>query len=132
VGVAAFLGECVGSLVYRFGGRVRSRVEGHLRLAFGDTKTEAEIQRITRDNLRLMGRGVLILPPLVRQGAARFRARIEVVNEHLVEEVLAEGKGAMLLASHFGLFEAAGLWVAGTGTERPSVARVRNSGRHAC
>ena len=111
VGVAAWIGERVGGLIYRLAEGPRHRALFQLRLAFPD-RSEAELRAIAISAFRLMGRGVLSLPALRRIGAKRLLERIEIVEEHWLREALAEGRGAIIVTYHYGLFEAGGVWLA--------------------
>lgn len=111
LGVAAWLGERVGGLVYRLAGNARHRVLFQLHVAFPE-RSASEIAQIARRSFRLMARGALSLPTLRRIGRDRLLARIRIERGDLLTGALAEGRGAIIVTYHFGLFEAGGAWLA--------------------
>ena len=111
VAVAAWLGEILGLTAFRFAKFARSRVLTHLNIAFGTEKSEEELQRIARDNFRLMGRALFALPAFAGRDPEYLRSRMEIVDADLMLDPIANGRGMIVLSHHFGLFDAAGVWL---------------------
>ncbi len=111
LGLAARIGGLVGGLIYRFSPSVRERLLVQLNVAFGAEKSGAEIDEIARNSVRLMARGVASMPTLARMGPERFLERVEVENEHYMQEALAVGKGVIVVTFHYGLMDAGATWL---------------------
>lgn len=110
------LGERVGGLVHGALGIRRVMVEENLRHAFGDASPEW-IRTTTRDAYRHLGREAATLLRLSRLDAEEVVRRTEISPADWAEfqEVLAEGKGAILVTGHFGNWEIAAAAVASRG-----------------
>jgi KDO2-lipid IV(A) lauroyltransferase len=98
-------------------------VMDNLRHAFPE-KGEAELRAICRGAFEHFGRAtveVAVAHRLVRPTS--WRDHITVRNEHYLNEALAEGKGAIFLTGHLGVYEIFGLLLSFRGLEMASVYR---------
>ena len=105
--------------VYRWGtrlGALGSRVlRGRDRMAMRNLRVvyperpERELRKIADDCWRHFGREVLMGIQTQNLSLEQLAERCPFVNEHLVEESVARGKGTMLVSAHFGGWEVAGL-----------------------
>jgi len=95
----------VGDIGYLLDWRHRRIAMRNLRMAFGQTKTEAEMRRITRETFRnfsLIAVEFLRIPLLTPEKA---KALIKPEQKKLLDECLKRGKGVLLVAYHFGNWE---------------------------
>ena len=91
-------------IVYIALGKYRRLTKKHLRLAFGNTKTEKEISRIARKvfiNLGLSLIEILSLPKI----KDRLDLMIDVKDIKKIDDALAKGKGVVVISAHFGNWE---------------------------
>lgn len=97
------LGASAGELLYALGFRKDVTVN-NLRRAFPDW-SEREIDQIARASFRNVGTALLefLWFPRFQPASIREVARIE--NPELIKELLARGKGIILLTAHFGNWE---------------------------
>jgi len=93
----------ISSLGYLLAVRQRKIALESLRIAFGQEKSEAEIQRIARDCFILIAKsGVELIflmdrPELLKQ-------RVDIVGKEYLDIGLSKGKGVILVSAHFGNF----------------------------
>jgi len=102
---AGRLGIIFGDIFRFFDGRHRRIARLNLRIAFGDTKSEKEIGRIIKDVYRNLGQTsveFLRIPKLSREDALEL---ITPAVRKRLDDCLIEGKGLILVGSHFGNWE---------------------------
>ena len=120
---AGAIGVRIGHLGYRPLGIRRTVVERQLAAAFPD-RPPAEIERIARAAYANLGRTSVetaILPSCSRE---QILALFEEVNGwDLVEELMARGKGLIVVTGHLGNWELGGAYVAARGLPIDAVAR---------
>lgn len=93
----------IGSLGYLLAVKQRRIALESLRMAFGQEKSELEIQRIARDCFILIAKsGVELIflmdrPELLKQ-------RVDIVGKEYLDISLSKGKGVILVSAHFGNF----------------------------
>ena len=93
----------IGSLGYLLAAKQRRIALESLRMAFGQEKSELEIQRIARDCFILIAKsGVELIflmdrPELLKQ-------RVDIVGKEYLDISLSKGKGVILVSAHFGNF----------------------------
>ena len=105
--------------VHRWGTRLGTLaglvVRGRHRLALRNLRyvyperPERELRRIARDCWRHFGRELLISIQMQNLSLEEVAARCPFVNEHILEEAIARGKGTVLISGHWGGWEVAGL-----------------------
>lgn len=110
--VSARLAEGIGSLLY-LRKRRREFCTRNLHQAF-PKKSEKEIQRIGRGSMQNMVKVIFefIRLPIISKKPSAY---IEIQGEKNVWEALKQGKGVILVASHFGNWELAGIAAAAKG-----------------
>lgn len=97
-------GKFFGHLCYILLGRYRRLTKQHLRFAFGDSKSEKDISKIARSVFTNLGMGfaeILSLP----KTRNRLDSIIDVKGMDNMDRVLEEGKGGIVISSHFGNWE---------------------------
>lgn len=102
---AARIGIVLGDIGYVLDTRHRKVARRNLRMAFGETKSDAEIKRIIRDVFRNIGQTAaefMQIPTLTYEKGIKF---ISPEHRERLDECLRAGKGVVLLASHFGNWE---------------------------
>jgi len=91
-------------LVYIVLGKYRRLTKKHLKLAFGNTKTEKEISKIARKVFIYLGLNlieILSLPKIKN----RLSSMIDIRDIKKIDDALAKGKGAVAVTGHFGNWE---------------------------
>lgn len=102
---AARVGIVLGDLGRILDARHRRVARHNLRMAFGDTKSDEEIDRIVKDVFRNVGQTAV---EFFRIPSLTYEQGIKVITpEHRerLDACLEAGKGVVLLASHFGNWE---------------------------
>lgn len=108
--LALVIGEQLGRAVYHICARDRRLTLEHLTLAFGRTRSRREIHAIARRCFRLIGRSaieVLRLPAMTEEEIASL---VDSDSMAPAEQVLARGRGVILLTAHFGAWEFLGAY----------------------
>lgn len=86
--------------------RVRRRlVLKNLHIAFGSTKSEAELSHIGRESVRNFALTILELFWSSRNDVVR---QVTLKNDHFIRDALAPGKGVFILCCHLGNWETMG------------------------
>jgi len=80
----------------------------NLRATFPD-RSEAELRRILDETWRHFGRQFLQYLRLRNASLEQLAAKCRFVNQHLLDESIARGKGTLLLSAHWGEWEIGGL-----------------------
>ena len=106
--IASLLGRIVGAVGYRFLKRHRNIALSNLDLAFGDSISNSERERITKAvfrNLATMFFEFTRIPWMERADVERL---VKFSGLENFDKALAKGKGAILLTGHFGNWELLG------------------------
>jgi KDO2-lipid IV(A) lauroyltransferase len=99
-------GAWLGKLLYLL--RVRSRVAlTNLDIVFGDKKTKVEKERIYRDALINFGRLIITYARLPFMEDKKLIENFPIRNEHIARECYNEGKGAVIIGGHIGIWDLA-------------------------
>ncbi len=101
----ARIGIALGDIAYVLDRRHRSIAIRNLQMAFGDSKSDDEIRRITREvfrNFCMTGAEFLQIPSLTYERGVEF---ITPENRDRLDGCLKQGKGVVLVGSHFGNWE---------------------------
>lgn len=109
---------------YRVMRRHRDRAKQHLRLAFGHTLSERQIDRIARKSMQqmtMMAVELLFTPRLINEWTWPHRIQLRNLREGL--EILLDGRGAIMLTGHYGNWELLGFSLAALGFEMTAVMR---------
>src|SRR3990167_6591264 len=108
-GTALFIGKIIGMLAYYFDTRHKTLAYANLKMVFADSKSPAELKRITKQLFRNYGQNFIDLfrMPLIKP--ENFQKLITVEGIGNLSTGLQQGKGAIMLAMHFGSWELASL-----------------------
>ena len=120
---AGRIGIVLGDVAHILDGRHRRIARQNLRMAFGETKSEEEINRIIKDVFRGIGQTAVEffqIPTLTYEKATRC---ISPEHRERLDRCLERGKGIVLLASHFGSWELMAAAGAVAGYKLSAVAR---------
>ncbi|MCR4337255.1 MAG: mitochondrial fission ELM1 family protein [Candidatus Omnitrophica bacterium] len=106
--VAMAFGAGLGTIVYYCNRKHRSNVLANLRMAFSDSKSPKEIQKIAKEVFQNYGKNIIELfrLPLLKNHLDEY---VQIEGKEHVDEALKNGKGAILLAMHFGSWEMASI-----------------------
>ena len=107
--IALFIGKIIGLLAYYFDTKHKTLAYANLKMAFADSKSPAELKRITKKLFRNYGQNFIDLfrMPLIKP--KNFQKLITVEGIENLSEGRRQGKGAIMLAMHFGSWELASL-----------------------
>ena len=121
------LGKIIGSIFYRSGLR-RHVAMTNLDIAFGDSKSTAEKEKIYRDSLVNFGQVIVNWLRLPFMKESFWKENVKFTNEELLKRVMNRKKGAILLAGHIGMWDLAGGKIGMSGYPFSVVARrIKNS-----
>lgn len=107
--VATALGRFIGDVAACVANRQRWLVLGHLRVAFGRTRSHAQIKAIARDFFRAYGQSlieILRLPLIARQG---YQSVVDVEGKEHLDAAMKKGHGCIFLSIHSGNWELSNL-----------------------
>jgi KDO2-lipid IV(A) lauroyltransferase len=102
----------LGRLAYLVAAGPRRRAMAHLKMAYGNEKSPAEIRRLTRRvfiHFATAAADFILLPLIIERGINRLVAATG--TEHL-DRAFASGKGLLMITCHFGNWEILGAWLA--------------------
>jgi KDO2-lipid IV(A) lauroyltransferase len=111
------LGQRVGELQFRLGGRSRRRMEAEMALALRRPADDVAVPPMLREAYRVNTAAVFEVVAMLdrRQEEVTLLARSEVDGLEYLSEALAAGRGAILLAAHMGNAALLPLRLAGSG-----------------
>lgn len=112
LGLARFVGRMAGRAGMRLDKRHRDIVLDNLRQSFPE-KDEAWVNDTARRNFEHLGMVIMELPKLVRYSTAKLAKMTRVHNKPLLDKLIADGKGIIVLSGHLGNWE----WVNAMGKE---------------
>jgi phosphatidylinositol dimannoside acyltransferase len=99
-------------------------VERNLARVTGQVPGSPGLDRLVIEAYRSYARYWLETFRLVRESREFFLERFQVFHEERLDEVLARGKGAVVVVSHLGNWDAGGAWVGASGRRLVTVAEV--------
>ncbi|MCJ7773441.1 MAG: lysophospholipid acyltransferase family protein [Desulfobacterales bacterium] len=102
-----------GGIAYLVAVGERKKTIRHLKMAFGDDKSDAEIKLIARKvfiHLGIAAADMIRLPIYIKKGVLNRLVTAE--GFHHIETALSKGKGVIVLTGHFGNWELGGAWLA--------------------
>lgn len=102
---ALHVGEWVGEAMYRLMPRRRAIGLKNLEIAFGDTLSDDEKERILRTTFRNLGKSLAEVLHFSRMTPAEVRNKVTVVGQEHYLAARAHGKGVIYLAAHIGNWE---------------------------
>ena len=113
-----------GSLWWRLSRKRRAIVQRNLARITGNPPGSAEVARLSREASRSYARYWLETFRLVREGREFFLTRFVCPTEYKIDEVMARGKGCVVVVGHLGNWDAAGAWAGARGNTLVTVAEV--------
>ena len=120
---ACKFGESLGSLGYRPLGIRKRVVERQIAAAFPNLSPEA-VANLSRESYRHLGRSFIETALLDSLGADGLQNLVETVEGwEEIDDVMAKGKGAVLVTGHIGNWELAGAYVAARGIPLDAIVR---------
>jgi len=102
---ARLIGGALGSLFYRISRRYRTVALNNLRAAFGDEKSEREIEIIAKSVFRHFARGAVEFFYLLSLKPEQIDKMIDVEGMERIDDALKEGKGCIVITAHYGNWE---------------------------
>ncbi|MGH2702444.1 MAG: phosphatidylinositol mannoside acyltransferase [Actinomycetota bacterium] len=117
------LADVMGSFAARRS-KKREQVARNLARITGRPATSAEVRALVAEAFRSYARYWLETFRLVREGRDFFLERFQCAGQENLDEVLARGKGAIVVVGHLGNWDAAGAWVGARGNLLVTVAEV--------
>jgi Kdo2-lipid IVA lauroyltransferase/acyltransferase len=115
-----------GGLIHRPFGIRRATVHENLRRAYPDA-SEAWIRQTARAAYRHLGREAAAMIRLARLQPADIVTRTEMVGWEAFQEAVAEGRGVILAAGHFGNWEIAAAAVAARGVPLSAIVQRQSN-----
>ena len=120
---ACKMGEKLGALGYRPLGIRKRVVERQIAAAFPDL-TPLAVRNLARESYKHLGRTFIESALLDSLGPDGLQQLVETVQGwEEIEEVMAKGKGAVLVTGHIGNWELAGAYVAARGIPLDAIVR---------
>lgn len=114
-------GGTIGKLCYHLLAKERNKMIRHLRMAFGDTKTDAEFHRIAKANFEHYGQTLAELA-LVDKIVPRINEYVRTTGfDHFTDTY--RSRGAIVIVAHFGNWELMGAYGALNGHPMTVIAR---------
>ena len=100
-------GRSLGSLGYGLSVRYRRVADKNLKLAYGDAMTEADRRRLTRRVFQNFGSALCEFLKAPSLSPDDVRRMVPVSSEHYahIDELLARGKGLIIISGHIGNWE---------------------------
>jgi len=120
--IALGVGKAIGTLISIILVKYRMLAKSHLRLAFGDSKSEKELSSIAQSvfvNLAINVAEIFCLPKI----KDKFDDIIDIVGIEKFDNALKEGKGAIAITAHLGNWELIPMYFASKGYPSNVIAR---------
>lgn len=105
LGAALFLGRLLGRLAYRLVGKHREIALANLDIAYGDTLSRSEKERIARGVFENLGQLIMEFMRLPWLTLDKLNGYVEATGFERLASALDRKKGVILIASHFGNWE---------------------------
>ena len=126
--------RAVGGCVYYMLGKPRQIALANLTAAYGNTKSEAEKQRIARASFQNFALTMfrLFWSPRLKRGGLEQAVEVDPASLERIRQLQAQGKGIIFLVMHYGDWELMGLATGLLGFPSTIVTeRMRNAGLEA-
>jgi len=107
VRVALQFGKLIGFIAYHLNIKHRRTVYTNLRIAFANTKSPQEIKQIAKETFGKFGQNLIELFRFPIMDTEKFNHYVDLQGREYIDEAIRQGKGAILLAMHFGSWELA-------------------------
>ncbi|MEO6711797.1 MAG: phosphatidylinositol mannoside acyltransferase [Mycobacteriales bacterium] len=120
--LAMALGRGAATVAVRRRGRGVRQLEKNLRRVIGADAAATELDRLLRAAMRSYMRYWIEVFRLPVMSRGDLVSRTVCVDEHLLRDAVASGRGCVLALPHLGNWDAAGAWATGTGMPFTTVA----------
>jgi KDO2-lipid IV(A) lauroyltransferase len=118
-----WVGRRLGSVMYYLDLEHRKIALQNLHIAFARDKSEREIRSIAKRNLQNLGMMAIEFFRLPKMNVEAFQGKVNVEGLEIYKKALNNGKGILLLLSHFGNWEMMGLMSKFLGSSIAVIAR---------
>lgn len=108
-GFALWCGKQLGSLFFHLDWERRKVALENLRIAFAGEKSERELRAIARGTFQNLGMMAVEFFRIPKMDVETFKKRVKIERLEQALNLLAKGKGMLLLLSHFGNWEMMGI-----------------------
>ncbi len=108
-GFALWCGKQSGSLFFHLDWERRKVALENLRIAFAGEKSERELRAIARGTFQNLGMMAVEFFRIPKMDVETFKKRVKIERLEQALNLLAKGKGMLLLLSHFGNWEMMGI-----------------------
>jgi KDO2-lipid IV(A) lauroyltransferase len=100
-------GRALGAVGYRLSARYRHVADKNLKIAYGDTMTERDRQRLIKGVFQSFGSSLFEFLKAPSMSADQIRKLVPVSPEQYahIDELLARGKGLIVISAHLGNWE---------------------------
>ena len=123
------IAAALGMLAYRIIRSRRDIAKDNLRKAFGDTLSEEEIDAITRNVFRNIGRTLFEMARFEKLGVEGAQQIMVPSHPEVFAQIHRQGKGGVLVSADFGNWEMLGCWLTAQGYDFRSIAAVQHNER---
>jgi phosphatidylinositol dimannoside acyltransferase len=118
------LAHAGGGLWWRLSKKRRAVVQRNLSRITDHDEGSEYISELSKESFKSYARYWLETFRLVREDKEFFLSQFKSDTEHHIDEMLARGKGAVIVVGHLGNWDAAGAWVGARGQTLVTVAEV--------
>lgn len=98
----------IGRLMYRYIPRNRDLVMKHLKMAYGDEMSAAEMERVTLKSNQHMVMNMLEFMRFPAMNSKKILSKVTFEGEENLTDALEENKGIIVLSAHYGNWEMLG------------------------
>ncbi len=99
------IGSLLGGLAFHIAIRYRHIAIENLKIAFGDTKTECEIEKIAKRAFQNLGKNAVELVNFPKINESNINSFVTIKNIERLNSALAKGMGVLIVTGHFGNWE---------------------------
>lgn len=101
------VGKYLGRFLHAIAKRRRHICDVNLKICYPDL-TESERKKLTKDHFESMGKGTIETFASWFQDQKKFQHRITFEGQEVIDKVLAEGRGCILISGHFSSLDICG------------------------
>lgn len=99
------LGGWIGALFFHLLRRERARSLDSLKIAFGSSKSERDLNEIMKKSFQNLGKGLIEILNFQDLNEGEINALVTIEGEEYLKEAEAEGNGTILITGHIGNWE---------------------------
>jgi Kdo2-lipid IVA lauroyltransferase/acyltransferase len=103
--VGVRLGGWIGTLFFHLLQRERTKSLESLKIAFGSSKSERDLNEILKKSFQSLGKGLIEIINFQNLKEEEINALITIEGEEYLKEAEREGKGTILITGHIGNWE---------------------------